>query len=553
MHEISQRYYVDEERDGYYVPSMIKRAWSACLEDYLALEAVCKDNGIRVFATWGTLIGAIRHGGFIPWDDDIDVMMLREDYEKLEQIVGKDPERGYHLQDFRMTHQNNIVRQWLNKSVLLYDAEEWEKRHGFPYGSVIDIFILDHIPADEGERLNHARTIGACTELQGLAQELYGEKTLRNPKRESPAFRKKWSETEKLLGHRISFSKDRGAPVWVQILSALDDFLAGYAHRSGADAGVADIPFYLNDRNNRLLPGRYFETAVEVPFEWGTMMVPAGYDSILRRYFGNYQYPGIWPDTHVYPFYEKSKKLLKERFNFEFPTFSIDSKVLDNVENHKCDKETLNNDENRSIETEKSELEYSSRTNTTIDRQIVFLCDRPEHWQWLEPFWREANRDPGNHILVLALPFQYKDAQGLIADNNWEVDTDGYPTEVEVVSGLAYDITTGQPDELYYTFPYDAYDSARMPHPAYFSEFMRDYAETMVLVTPFRLRNIYEWDTHSRYTLGEFLRTPGVLYADRVYVASENTRQIAVELLSGWTGDAVRWEEKIWRTGDYAG
>ena len=53
------------------------------LDAMVQFDVVCKENGIQYFLGGGTLLGAIRHGGFIPWDDDVDLMMTRADYDKL--------------------------------------------------------------------------------------------------------------------------------------------------------------------------------------------------------------------------------------------------------------------------------------------------------------------------------------------------------------------------------------------------------------------------------------------------------------------------------------
>ena len=62
-----------EEREGFFVSSMMKRYWAAQLKVLSDVARVCKKHNIRWFADCGTLLGAVRHGGYIPWDDDLDI------------------------------------------------------------------------------------------------------------------------------------------------------------------------------------------------------------------------------------------------------------------------------------------------------------------------------------------------------------------------------------------------------------------------------------------------------------------------------------------------
>ncbi len=80
----------DEIRSGFLVTTDRKKIWNKLLELLAELDRVCKKYDIQYFANAGTLIGAVRHKGFIPWDDDIDVVMLRPDYEKFKQIAAKE-------------------------------------------------------------------------------------------------------------------------------------------------------------------------------------------------------------------------------------------------------------------------------------------------------------------------------------------------------------------------------------------------------------------------------------------------------------------------------
>ena len=79
-------FFEDEVRDGFYIPTAVKQAWNAGLDILEEIDRICRKHGIEYFAAWGTLIAAIRHGGFIPWDDDMDICMKRQDYEKFKKI-----------------------------------------------------------------------------------------------------------------------------------------------------------------------------------------------------------------------------------------------------------------------------------------------------------------------------------------------------------------------------------------------------------------------------------------------------------------------------------
>uniref|UniRef100_UPI0027346B1B LicD family protein n=1 Tax=uncultured Duncaniella sp. TaxID=2768039 RepID=UPI0027346B1B len=73
----------EEIRNGYTVSTLSKRVWQIQLDMLGVLLKVCKKYNLKIWAEGGTLIGAIRHKGFIPWDDDIDISISRPDYEKL--------------------------------------------------------------------------------------------------------------------------------------------------------------------------------------------------------------------------------------------------------------------------------------------------------------------------------------------------------------------------------------------------------------------------------------------------------------------------------------
>ena len=79
-----------EIRNSFYVESMMKKVWAAQLEVLHEIDRICKKHNITYFADWGTLLGAVRHKGFIPWDDDMDITMKRQDYIKFCEVFPKE-------------------------------------------------------------------------------------------------------------------------------------------------------------------------------------------------------------------------------------------------------------------------------------------------------------------------------------------------------------------------------------------------------------------------------------------------------------------------------
>lgn len=90
-----------ETRAGYSISTKMKRVWETQIDLVKVLEKICKKYNLTFFAIYGTLLGAIRHEGYIPWDDDIDVVMPRKDFEKFKKMAVNELEYPYVLVPMR--------------------------------------------------------------------------------------------------------------------------------------------------------------------------------------------------------------------------------------------------------------------------------------------------------------------------------------------------------------------------------------------------------------------------------------------------------------------
>ncbi len=134
---------------------LLKKLQESELELMLEVDRVARKNNIRYSLDGGTLLGAVRHGGFIPWDDDADVMMTRDEYDKFYSACEKDLNKDkYFLQEFR-TDENyrwGYSKLRKNGTVFLREGQEHVKCH---QGVCIDIFIFDNVPDGMLQRRFH--------------------------------------------------------------------------------------------------------------------------------------------------------------------------------------------------------------------------------------------------------------------------------------------------------------------------------------------------------------------------------------------------------------
>lgn len=299
MLRFEDHFFEEETRDGFCIGAMMKKAWAVELEVLSQVGAVCRKYGIPYYAVYGSLLGAIRHKGFIPWDDDIDIALKREDYVRLLKLLPGELPEGYFVNSYYTceTHQQPWASV-VNTQYILQDADKIKEFWGCPYICGIDIFPIDFLPADEQEDDVYMNMYGIVFAVAQRYEEY----------RASGELHQYLLQIEQLSGVTLT---DDGT-LRRQLL-LLADKIAGLYHEDEC-AELTLITSRLNRRNRAFkFPKEWFCKTVDVPFENITIPVPAEYHRALTVFYGeSYMTPVRGGGEHEYPFYKRQQQFLDE-------------------------------------------------------------------------------------------------------------------------------------------------------------------------------------------------------------------------------------------------
>lgn len=248
-------------------------------------DRVCRDNNIKYFVFAGTMLGAIRHKGFIPWDDDVDVIMLREDYNKLKKVadggVFKEPyffqnpstDKGYPKGFCRLRNSNTTE--------IPFDDVAMNCNRGI----FIDIFPLDVIPADFNKmqrQIKKLRTLRLF--MNSFARYYSGFGTVGTTRVKAAAY----YLTLPLFKLGI-LSMDK-------LYRKYDQTASKYENSGGSMIGTIAFSF---EEKRWIFNKNWWESKVVwVNFEDMLVPVPEDYDALLRHSYGDYMTPVQEPTNH---------------------------------------------------------------------------------------------------------------------------------------------------------------------------------------------------------------------------------------------------------------
>jgi len=278
--ELPPGFLEEELRSGYKVCSKQKKIWAVELDLLSELMRVCDKHNIKFQVFAGTLLGAVRHGGYIPWDDDLDVCMDRKNFNKLCKVAASEFHNPYFFQTATSDRKFFFGYARLRNSYTT-GAIKWTMSPEYNNGIFIDVYVMDGLAPWSGfikvqwcilEKIS--RAIAVCSDVGGESPKILGK-----------LFR--------LIAPLIS----------VDFLLWLYNFVLGFGRHFGNK--VAQITHGSRIFNEHWLTKEELSTTELIKFEWIDVPVPADRCEILHRIYGEYlQFPpeeerGKWHNNEI--------------------------------------------------------------------------------------------------------------------------------------------------------------------------------------------------------------------------------------------------------------
>ena len=265
--------YRDEIRAGFLVTSNTKKIWNRQLEIWAEVDRICRKHGINYQAAYGTLLGAARHGGFIPWDDDFDICIRRPDYNRFTQVL--DGELG---DDFEIKHKTFAVTKIVHKhTTSIYSLDD--RALDRPQGIMIDIFAFDIAP--DGTK-NSLLAFNAIQELLTAVFENLSELPKLKHLQDGGQLVVELEVLEQIAA--LPFT-DKLAELYRYV-----DALSGQSSAVGFFQDVLD-DFYPPSPTHTYIQNHWLDKTIYLPFETVELPAPKMFDEVLTACYGDWRTP----------------------------------------------------------------------------------------------------------------------------------------------------------------------------------------------------------------------------------------------------------------------
>lgn len=303
---MENNYLQEEIRNDFLVDRNRKKIWAVELDLLEQLQKICDKYGLKCFANGGTLLGVIRHKGFIPWDDDLDVAFSREDFNKLCKVAPNEFCHPYFFQ-YALTDKNYFVGIARLRNTDTTGIITFLSDHAYNNGIYIDIYVYDKIPEDN-KKLK--KLISKVKIYEYFLNNYFNYN----------------NQNKKLFFMKPIFKLTKYFITYEKLYNKYLKVCMSYQYKNTNRLGFLCMPYFI----------KYEETVTgisqltEMEFEYLKINVPADYDKMLTKAYGDYmKFPpieerGKWheniiifdPDMPFLEYYKinkrKYEKVLKE-------------------------------------------------------------------------------------------------------------------------------------------------------------------------------------------------------------------------------------------------
>lgn len=587
-------FFYDEVRNGFYIPAIMKKAWGAEMLILSEIDRICKKHGIAYYLGGGTLLGAVRDATFIPWDDDVDIMMFREDYEAFRRIAKEElPEELEFLsieEDSSFRGMNAVVCSNEKR----FNEDCFKKYHGYPFSAFVDIFALDAISDwQDKEKIRRAFLsllykireenwkTGTCSEesLQAL--------------RDTEAYYSISSARESSLEGRVGL-----------LIEKVYQFFNGEE-----SSRVASIPFYF--LNNASYPRDAFHRVQYLSFCGAEFPTASNWESLLTSDYGDYRRVVKDGGEHNYPYFKEQEKNIEKELGedwvFHYHITNEDlcrpeiesfrDAILHAVEIlYEVTREAQQFDEKRKKEEvdarlsmlqemalsigNRMERKYGEGKQTVsileeycellyrlhvveqdekegaeketlfktlfhllenlrevvekdARREIVFLPHSVQAFSSIRPLVDAFLREEGIEVKIIPIPYYDVLGDGSFSEPHYEGSD--FPEGYTITDYTKYPFAEELPDSIVLCSPYDAFNASWTVDPFFYSKNMQRFTTKLIYIPWFVTDEIdpkNPEDGKAFYNMRYYVTVPGVFHADYTLVQSEGMKAAYLEKIS---------------------